>query len=275
MTHPTSQCGCDEHHSHSLQAFFGQARRQIKASSFRLTMLDHAPDTVMPAHDHELALVSCLVNGSYRSRTRTADFELACDDMLYCPPEFSHSDDIGKSGARFFCIEITADAEMKLPNTHHLFREELTIYAARRLLSEFLGEQDQFALDCLGAELVGTLTAPAWKSASASQMTLVADRLCAHPSGNVRLAEIAADLGTHATTLTRQFRAAKGISMGEYRQIARARRANGMVLTGQIPLAAIAADCGYADQSHMTRDFLRRFGQTPSALGQALQHILQ
>ncbi|HEY9028128.1 MAG TPA: helix-turn-helix domain-containing protein [Burkholderiaceae bacterium] len=50
-----------------------------------------------------------------------------------------------------------------------------------------------------------------------------------------------------------------------WRNLARARRcARG--LAGATPLAMLAADHGYADQAHMTRDLQRWFGASPSRL---------
>lgn len=50
-----------------------------------------------------------------------------------------------------------------------------------------------------------------------------------------------------------------------WRSLARARRC-ARALTGDAPLAALAADHGYADQAHMTRDLRRWFGATPTRL---------
>ncbi|MNY79481.1 Helix-turn-helix domain protein [compost metagenome] len=44
----------------------------------------------------------------------------------------------------------------------------------------------------------------------------------------------------------------------------RASRARAFIRSGS-PLAAVASEAGYADQSHMTRDFRRRYGLTPAA----------
>ena len=50
-----------------------------------------------------------------------------------------------------------------------------------------------------------------------------------------------------------------------WRLLGRARRAASM-LPHRLPLADIAFDSGYSDQAHMTREFKRWFGQTPSML---------
>ncbi|MBI2240727.1 MAG: helix-turn-helix domain-containing protein [Magnetospirillum gryphiswaldense] len=50
-----------------------------------------------------------------------------------------------------------------------------------------------------------------------------------------------------------------------WRGLARVRRA-ARLLTGDNDLAALAADAGYADQAHLTREMRRWFGVTPKAL---------
>jgi AraC-like DNA-binding protein len=50
-----------------------------------------------------------------------------------------------------------------------------------------------------------------------------------------------------------------------WRQLARARRC-ARALAGTAPLAYLAAEHGYADQAHMTRDLRRWFGATPTGL---------
>lgn len=46
----------------------------------------------------------------------------------------------------------------------------------------------------------------------------------------------------------------------------RAQKARDLVVTTSEPLVAIAYTCGFSDQSHMTRSFVRRFGISPGAM---------
>jgi AraC-like DNA-binding protein len=66
-------------------------------------------------------------------------------------------------------------------------------------------------------------------------------------------------------TLARRFEAAVGLSPKLWAGLARFQRAVGLLALGSSPLVDIALACGYADQSHMTRDFRRFAGITPSA----------
>ena len=53
-----------------------------------------------------------------------------------------------------------------------------------------------------------------------------------------------------------------GLTPHEYRTQRRLRHARQLIARGA-PLAEVAADSGFADQSHMNRLFLRAFGYTP------------
>ncbi|MHA7777783.1 AraC family transcriptional regulator [Roseibium sp. M-1] len=71
--------------------------------------------------------------------------------------------------------------------------------------------------------------------------------------------------GVSLRTLQRRFRE-EALPPPEYwRLLGRARRA-ACLLPSSLPLAEIAADCGFSDQAHMTRDLRRWFGRSPAQL---------
>ncbi|MFI0396305.1 helix-turn-helix domain-containing protein [Paracoccus jiaweipingae] len=72
-------------------------------------------------------------------------------------------------------------------------------------------------------------------------------------------------VGLSLRSLQRQFAALGLPPPGWWRGLGRARRAAAALAT-PLPLALIAADCGFADQAHMTRAMTRWFGQSPAAL---------
>ena len=78
-------------------------------------------------------------------------------------------------------------------------------------------------------------------------------------------AAVARDLGLSLRSLQRLFRGLDLPPPDYWRMLSRARRAAAH-LAGPLPLAAIAADWGFSDQAHMTRDMLRWFGKTPRQL---------
>lgn len=69
--------------------------------------------------------------------------------------------------------------------------------------------------------------------------------------------------GTDRFTLARHFRRALGTSPDRYRTMRRLALAR-TAIEGGLPLAVVAASAGFADQSHMTRQFKRAYGLTPA-----------
>ena len=62
--------------------------------------------------------------------------------------------------------------------------------------------------------------------------------------------------------LIRQFKKAYRLPPYTWLMVQRAERARSLIQNGS-GLAQAAASCGFADQSHMTRIFVRHFGFTP------------
>ena len=87
----------------------------------------------------------------------------------------------------------------------------------------------------------------------------------------VRLSELACEVGETPVQVARAFRARHGMSVGEYGRRLRLEWAAGQLASGDRPLAEIAAEAGFADQSHFTRLFKAHVGTTPSRF-RAFQH---
>ena len=85
----------------------------------------------------------------------------------------------------------------------------------------------------------------------------------AHVADDVSLADIARASGASVSSLTRGFRVALNVSPHQWvlsRRIALAQR---LMSAGKTPLSEIAFLCGFADQSHLARVFLRHVGASP------------
>jgi AraC-like DNA-binding protein len=70
----------------------------------------------------------------------------------------------------------------------------------------------------------------------------------------------------------RQFRIAYGVDAATYRSEARTRHAWRRIVQTATPLVEVAADAGFADQSHMTRAVKALTGRSPGAWRKAVQH---
>jgi AraC-like DNA-binding protein len=92
--------------------------------------------------------------------------------------------------------------------------------------------------------------------------------------GAVPIARVAAEVGLSERQLRRRFRVATGLTPKELARIRRVRAAAvDAVYAHTVHWADIAADCGYADQSHLISEFRRTLGLTPASFGRHASRI--
>ena len=91
------------------------------------------------------------------------------------------------------------------------------------------------------------------------------DRIIAS-GGRARISAIAEKLGWSRKHLAGSFSNAIGIGPKTLSRIVRFNRALGLSRQQSADWAGIAADCGYADQAHLVREFRDLAGETPTAL---------
>jgi AraC-like DNA-binding protein len=84
------------------------------------------------------------------------------------------------------------------------------------------------------------------------------------------LGQLARGLAVSPHHLSRVFRAVTGNTVSRHRMRLRARAALERLAGGEEDLARVAAEVGFADQSHMCRVIHRETGSTPAALRRAL-----
>lgn len=124
------------------------------------------------------------------------------------------------------------------------------------------------AVDVLRAALLRRMTegrnpAAGWLTPTrlAAVERFIAERM-EQPIGVV---DLAAALGLSAGFLTLAFRGALGTTPHRYLLDQRLARARAGLAVMSLPIAVVAAECGFADQAHLTRHMRAAFGVTPAA----------
>lgn len=106
--------------------------------------------------------------------------------------------------------------------------------------------------------------APARRDEADVDLSRVCQCLADAPVDAPSLDELAALAGIGKFQLLRRFKKAYGTTPHDWLLQQRADRARGLIRRGTA-LSDAAASAGFADQSHMTRVFMQRFGFTPGA----------
>jgi AraC-like DNA-binding protein len=178
--------------------------------------------------------------------------------MLYLTPSLvteSVGDLVSSTSDLEFELPVFADRDTRdrLAALHRLFqhrRHEFQQDNVRELLVLVLGES-----------LIRRREAPPALPASLAR---VRQRLDDDPATLVDLALLAREAGLSRFQLIRAFQRHTGLTPHAYQMQSRANLSRRLLMEGLLP-AEVAAACGYVDQSHMHREFRRRFGLTPGA----------
>lgn len=101
---------------------------------------------------------------------------------------------------------------------------------------------------------------------SASQAQRLEDYVDAHLAGPITLEDMARAVGVGVCHLGRMLRGTWNTTAYRFVADRRVERARQLTRQGDLPLKAIAAAVGFADQAHMTRTLRARLGVTPGQL---------
>jgi AraC family transcriptional regulator len=243
-------------------------------NGFTLAELRFPAGYVQGEFEPELPYLALVLDGALEKsfRLRTMQLDRAC--AVTMPAGATHGARFGSKGAR---IVIVKPKNAPDPVTRCLERlSELRgsglSWLAWRLAGELHAADaaaplaaEGFALELLAAASREARGAerqagrpPAWVR-SAEEM------LRARTGDSIGLGELADAVGVHPTHLARVFRACYGVSVGEYGRRVRFAWAATEVARSDTPLATIATQAGFADQSHFTRLFRHYAGTTPAA----------
>ena len=252
--------------------FFGAASRTIEASGFRVCLwIASRPPEGVELHAHDDAHFVLALDDGYRSLARDPltpkDAAFGPGALVWNPPGVEHRDCFDIAGGRFLSVSFDPPRGTARGDPMRL-RGLRVECAARRLV----GVADRFAagdtvvMEGLTLDLAATVLSPVdLDEDPAPEWLLRAHDILHDLAGQpgLEVASVAHMVGVHPVSLARRYRRHFGCSPVAAIRRARADRAMGLLRRGT-ELAGLAADTGYADQSHLTREFSAIYGLTPA-----------
>lgn len=246
----------------------GRAVRVATSTTFVATETHHSPNTVLPAHSHENAAISFVIDGKRSYRFGSRSFDCDSRSMTFVPRGSVHRSRFSNQEGHGLILEVRLQDGV----TAALFAEPHTsssdsaawVFDAIRREMATPDEVTPLALDSLGFELlVREIRCSKAGRGPAAWLLRIRETIHDGFKTPASLAVLAADAGVHRGQLTREFRRHFGVTIGEYIRARRASRAWDLVTRSDLSLVEIAGECGFADQSHLTRAFRRAYGTTP------------
>lgn len=161
-----------------------------------------------------------------------------------------------------------------------LFRDEIIRSAALRMWSESLQHDraSTLMIDGLFQTLLAQLlrradavTPSSTECLSQARLARIDDYIEAHCDRGLTIAELARVAGCSQFHFARSFKQTTGQSPYRYVLARRIARACELLAAGTLPIAEVAAACGFYDQAHLTRVFKKQLGITPGAYRREMQ----
>ena len=252
--------------------FHGRILGARGASGVRMTEARIEPGRELPTHSHELAFFCLLLDGGYREDYGPRTVSYRPFTVAYHPPGEPHRSEMSASGARVFNVELTSgwlgSAGVDPAPVSDVGGGELT-WLATRLFREYRDglAGAPVAAEALVLEMLSLAGGCAVRPGTGRPRWLsrAVDYVESEFRRSLRIADVASEVGTHPTHLSRVFRDRMGLPIGDYVHRLRVRYAGEELCRPGARLADVAASAGFADQSHLTRVFKRVTGVTPAA----------
>jgi len=197
-----------------------------------------------------------------------------------------HTGDAAEEGWTYWTMHVPPDSMRSLAEEAGLVGEPAfssgvieDVEAAHRFGSFFAGLDEDLPLahEVRAVEALGQLIRRHCRGlygsphAVAKAVVRVRDLLAARAVEAINLDELETEAGMSRFRLIRAFRATYGLPPHAWQMQMRLARAKEMIRAG-LPLAEVAAAAGFADQAHMTRQFVRFLGHTPGCYGASRRH---
>jgi AraC family transcriptional regulator len=262
--------------SHSLLTlepgrFIGDACRTLKTEwfSFAETKATLSGRDV-PPHIHTSSHFLAIVKGAYITEAPNRKGACGPGTVIFTPMGTAHHDRFQSPGGCFLTITPNADIARQLDD---LFPVPMVcdipgIRKATVDTTESLRRNDavsRAAAEGAAFELIAQLTPP-WERESRHPpswvmraRSMIAD--CC--TTEISVYSLAKAVDVHPIHLARVFRRHFFLSPAEYLRRCRIQKARQLILDSSLPLADVAAEVGFSDQSHFTNAFKRETGMTP------------
>jgi AraC-like DNA-binding protein len=224
----------------------------------------------LAAHEHARATVAVVLCGGFAEVSGKAERECPSGSVLVEPAGTVHANRFGGRRTSVVTLSLPAaderSAVAELSRKLNFFRDPFAA-ASGRLMERELERPDDvspLAVEAWALELLTHLLRATRDTGAPAWLRDAQDYLGARFSEPIRLADVASAVGVGPALLARSFRQAFNQPISTYVRRLRVTAAAASLAESDDSIASIAAGVGFADQSHLTRSFVRILGTTPA-----------
>jgi AraC family transcriptional regulator len=256
--------------------------KDLHYSDFKAIFRSYRRGYKMPFHTDPAPRLSIVLFGELEEHTLSSTVRAHPFSIVAKAEAATHRNYFGSRGARLVSIVFEDETFRPFAKAAHLgpwqwFHSWEAARVSVKLLRAIKQEQKEEAVKEQVIQLLAALhpertttrtTPPLWLQYVAEK---VRDLYCS----NLLVQDLAEEAGVHPVYLARAFRKYYGCSVKEYLHRQRLHRSLGQLSAGEIPLAHLACDFGYADQAHFSRIFRREAGMSPGQFRKLVWEVVK
>jgi AraC family transcriptional regulator len=232
------------------------------ASGQLLTLTSHRRDDEIPPHKHANDYLCIVLNGGFAEQEGSRWQERLSGCFFTHHAGETHHDRFGARGA--VCVNLHFPAGEPGPAIDGMCPASTKVAAGRLAFELAASSREELVMASLAAEIMAELRpVRACGQDRGRWIERIVEAMSDEPNRRWSLGELAQIAERHPVHVAQAFRARTGISLGAFQRLRRLTYLCVALRGGKGPLAALAADFGYCDQSHMTSEFRAAFGVSP------------
>lgn len=252
----------------------GRVTKSLRVSDFVLTEASYDARSRLPPHTHERSYFCFVRHGTYTERYGRQEILCKPSSVTFRASDETHEATLHDADSRVFVVEISprwietlrADS-LSLGSTYEFCGGRIPRLCAS-LNREFhkTDSAAKLAIEGLAMELLAEASRqrstrvrsmPSW-------LKQAREMIIEHSPEALQLTQIAAAVGVHPVYLATAFRENFGVTIGELVRKLRIEHACEELVKRDLPLATIALQAGFVDQSHFSKVFKSYVGTTPA-----------
>jgi len=227
-----------------------------------LSLTSHRRNEAIPPHSHTNDYVCIVLTGGFAEQEGAIWRERIGGTYFTHHAGELHHDRFGAAGA--VCVNLHYGCGQAGPTLEGLCSATARVAVHRLALELAASSREDLVMASLAAEIMGEFHPATSHSRDRGKwIDEIVAAICEDPARRWSLQELAEIAGRHPVHVAQSFRAKTGISLGAFQRIRRLTSLSLALRRGNIPLAMIADEFGYCDQSHMNSEFRAVFGASP------------
>ncbi|MBV8518011.1 MAG: helix-turn-helix transcriptional regulator [Acidobacteria bacterium] len=261
-------------------SFLGDLKRQCGCDGLTFSEVIDRADVEIPLHTHRDAHFFLLLRGAYETSARGADGVCGPATLLFVPRWTTHRDRFTARGGSFFTMSIAPETLARLADGARLREDAAVVDAHASRLLAFRAYEEFCRGDAFSPAVLVDLTLDllVWAARDDEISARQPPRWLRRALDEIEAARepltvkaLAASAGVHPLHFAKVFRRFQRCAPGEYLRKRRVAQATELLARTRTPIADVALQCGFSDQSQLTKALRRHAGMTPARFRRAFQ----